>query len=142
MVGLWLLVGFLCIGTIGIFLTWIFCGEGTTTGNILKGCGCVVILAAIISCAFWWLSATESGKRTQKSWESDTKGGIYRQVRVFDVEGDLVEEYTGKFDVEYSNSRILFDDEQGKRHIVYYTTGTIIIDELNEQAAQEGHQKG
>ena len=26
-------------------------------------------------------------------------------------------------------NRILFDDEDGKRHVIYYPTGTIIIDE-------------
>lgn len=29
----------------------------------------------------------------------------------------------------YKCDRILFDDEQGKRHVIYYPTGTVTVDE-------------
>ena len=34
--------------------------------------------------------------------------------------------------MEYDDDRILFDDENGLRHIIYYPTGTVIIDEVSE----------
>ena len=45
------------------------------------------------------------------------------------MEGDLIQEYEGKFDIEYNEHRIKFDDENGKRHLIYHDTGTVIIDE-------------
>lgn len=69
-------------------------------------------------------------KRLQDGIQSNLNGGIERIVRVFDVNGDLIERYEGRFDVETDRQTyILFDDENGKRHIIYYTTGTVIIDE-------------
>jgi hypothetical protein len=51
-------------------------------------------------------------------------------VKVYDIDGELLAEYTGKFDIETDHSTyILWDDEMGKRHIIYFTTATIIIDE-------------
>ena len=66
------------------------------------------------------------GSQTQKS---NFEGGIEREVRVYDVDGELIQSYAGKFDVVHDENRILFDDEDGKRHVIYYPTGTIIIDE-------------
>lgn len=68
--------------------------------------------------------------RACKDYQSDVDGGLYRTVKVYDIDGDLLAEYTGKFDIETDHSTyILWDDEMGKRHIIYFTTATIIIDE-------------
>jgi hypothetical protein len=49
---------------------------------------------------------------------------------VYAYDGTLVEEYTGKFDIETDHSTyILWDDEMGKRHIIYFTNFNIVIDE-------------
>lgn len=55
--------------------------------------------------------------------------GIERTVKVYDVNGQLIAQYDGKFDVTCDGDRILFSDKNGKRHIVYYPTGTVVIDE-------------
>ena len=44
-----------------------------------------------------------------------------------------IQKYDGEFDVTYDNDRILFDDEKGLRHIIYYPTGTVIVDEVEEE---------
>lgn len=91
----------------------------------------VVIASMIIGCGIY-NTHTESGKRHLKSWESETSGGINRTVTVFDIEGDELAKYTGKFDIEESSQegvvKIKFDCE-GKRHIIYAQTGTVLIDE-------------
>lgn len=91
----------------------------------------VVIASMIIGCGIY-NTHTESGKRRLKSWESETSGGINRTVTVFDIEGDELAKYTGKFDIEESSQegvvKIKFDCE-GKRHIIYAQTGTVLIDE-------------
>lgn len=96
---------------------------------------CFTIIAIVLLCVgmiggtFWYYNSTESGKRAIKDWQSNTTGGITRTVTVYDINGKEIAKYEGKFDVEYDAERIKFDDEEGKRHIIYYTTGTIIIDE-------------
>ena len=92
-----------------------------------------VFILSISICVFsgWWNMHSASGRRAYKSQQSNLNGGINRVVKVYDMEGDEIARYEGKFDVEHRNqdNRIMFDDENGKRHIIYYTTGTVIVDE-------------
>jgi len=41
----------------------------------------------------------------------------------------MIKTYDGKFDIDHDDNRIIFDDEQGKRHVIYYPTGTVVVDE-------------
>lgn len=91
----------------------------------------IIILICIIPIQLWYYNNTESGKRALKTQNSNLSGGITRVVKVYDMNGGLIKEYKGKFDVDYDNDRIIFDDEKGNRHIIYYPTGTIIIDEIS-----------
>jgi len=83
----------------------------------------------------WWFKNTESGKRAMKTQESNFDGGITRHVDVYDAIGNKLAEYEGKFDISFDRdtSRLLFDDEEGFRHVIYYQTGTIIVDEVNHE---------
>ena len=90
----------------------------------------LVITVIICGVFIWYRSNSASGQRALKDQQSNLNGGIERVVSVYDINGDLIEQYEGKFDIETDKeSYILFDDENGKRHIIYYTTGTIIVDE-------------
>ena len=79
---------------------------------------------------------TESGKRAVKTWESEKSGGLNRIVHVYDMEGDEIATYKGKFDIEENTSegivKVKFD-MNGERHIIYGSTGTIVIDEIPEE---------
>ena len=97
-------------------------------GRIITTLICTMLVCATVGVGFFYAN-TAIGRRALKSQKSNFNNGIQRTVRVYDVEGDIIEEYEGKFDIEYDSDRILFDDEHGKRHIIYYTTGTVIIDE-------------
>lgn len=90
----------------------------------------LVVTLFISAFVYWYYQNTESGARALKTQESNFNNGIERKVSVFDIQGDLIQEYSGKFDLEYDDDRILFDDENGLRHIIYYPTGTVIIDEI------------
>lgn len=89
-----------------------------------------IVLACLWGFGIFYFGHTESGKRALKNQNSELNGGIEREVNVYDVEGDLIQSYRGKFDIEYENERILFDDENGNRHIIYFKTGTIIVNEM------------
>ncbi|MBO4864870.1 MAG: hypothetical protein J5517_10935 [Eubacterium sp.] len=90
----------------------------------------IILLAAAWSIGVWYYNGTEAGKRAIKTQQSNFGGGIERRITVFDVEGDIIATYEGRFDIEYDDDRILFDDEEGLRHIIYYPTGNVIVDEL------------
>ena len=95
----------------------------------------VTALALIIWIFFamkWWYSCTESGKRAMKTQVSNFEGGIKRSVKVYDAVGNVIQEYTGTFDVDFGGDekRILFDDQDGYRHVIYFKTGTVIVEEI------------
>lgn len=130
MIGISIFVGIFILG-IGGAITY-ECFDSFNDSKI-KGITALAItfllIITIVVGTIWYYNNTESGKREIKDLKSNTTGGITRVVTIYDINGKEIQKYEGKFDVDYDNSRIKFDDEQGKRHIVYYTTGTIIIDE-------------
>lgn len=93
------------------------------TGLII---GLILIITPII------YSNTAAGQRAYKDQQSNFNvNQITREVIVYDINGDVITTYTGKFDIETDNEKyILFDDENGLRHIIYYTTGTVIVNEV------------
>ena len=92
----------------------------------------VIGLAAAVGTAFW-LYGTEAGARAQKSFQSSTGGGLTRVVTVYDMEGDEIKRYEGKFDVDANEQRIIFDmpqpDGSYKRVQIWSSTGTVTIEE-------------
>jgi hypothetical protein len=88
--------------------------------------GLVLIITPIV------YSNTAAGQRAYKDQQSNFNvNQITREVIVYDINGDVITTYTGKFDIETDNEKyILFDDEDGLRHIIYYTTGTVIVNEV------------
>ena len=93
--------------------------------SVVTFCLCFILFLAM----HWYFNNTATGIRAYKSQESNFNNGIERVVRVYDVNGKLITEYDGKFDITYDNDRILFDDQNGKRHVIYYPTGTVTVDE-------------
>ena len=123
-----------------LILAFIFISAGLLIGAISEsGAGVAIggligVIISIFICLgmFWYYDNTQSGARAMKSQESNFNNGIQRKVTVFDVEGDVIAEYEGRFDIEYDDDRILFDDENGLRHIIYYPTGTVLVDEVGQ----------
>ena len=104
-------------------------GKNRSTLVLCVVCGIFLSVFLLIGLN-WYYSSTESGKRAVKTQRSDFHGGIKRRVECYDATGDLIKSYEGTFDVDYDDDRIIFDDERGFRHVIYYPTGTIIIDEV------------
>lgn len=129
-IGAWigLVVGLLVC--VGIATACLAAGECQVKTWVITLVVVLVVYAIPAGTIIWYRSVSESGRRALKDQQSNLQGGIERTVSVYDVNGDLIKEYSGKFDIETDrNSYILFDDEEGKRHVIYYTTGTIVIDE-------------
>ena len=114
-----------------LFIVWhsTFDSDRALRRNVIIILSVLSILAAM---GFnWFLNSTATGMRFVKTNESNFNNGIERVVKVYSVDGQMVQYYRGRFDIQYDHDRILFDDENGYRHIIYYLTGTVIIDEVD-----------
>lgn len=123
------LIYLLIAGVIAIPTYFALTEAESSKGKIAAALIAVLLAIIVLLIMLWWYGSTEAGKRAFKTQKSNFEGGIEREVRVYDVDGELIQSYAGKFDVVHDENRILFDDEDGKRHVIYYPTGTIIIDE-------------
>ena len=90
----------------------------------------IVALVAFALCSCT-LTGCASFQRSLKSWDSNMQNGLQRSIEVYDINGEKIKEYSGKFDYEFDDKtgRILFDDENNKRHVIFPGTSTILIDE-------------
>lgn len=131
MIGYIIFAIFLCVIITVPSAWWFYCAmsDGNRISTALAAVVGTVVLTAAIAAFNWYPHNTESGKRMIKSWESETSGGIERTIAVYDITGKLLKTYEGKFDVQYESDRLVFDDEDGKRHIIYYAVSTVFIDE-------------
>ena len=89
----------------------------------------IVIIAVVLIGAgiLFGIFGTQSGKRAVKSFFSDFGGGLDRTMTVYEYNGKEIAKYEGKMDIQYEDNRVLFDDENGKRHQI--VGGIVIVDE-------------
>lgn len=124
-IGLTVVVGALAV----VFCFWA-AKEENSVGWTVGGIVALLLTLVVCGCIAGWQLGTESGKRAYKDEQSNLTGGIQRTVTVYDINGQVLREYTGRFDIETDKENyFLFDDEEGKRHIIYNTTGTVLVDE-------------
>ena len=76
-------------------------------------------MLSLTGCASW--------NRMWKSFGSDISGGLDRTVTVYSYDGDVLGQWSGKFDVSESEQETYFDIN-GKRIIIQ---GGIVINEEN-----------
>lgn len=86
-----------------------------------------IIAVAIMGVGVISLSGCSSCSRTVKSFGSDISGGLDRTVTVYDYNGNVLGEWSGKFDISNSENEIYFDDENGKRVIIQ--NGIVVCEE-------------
>ena len=94
-------------------------GFGVSGGAILF---IIIVLVIVLN--------TASGHRWMKSVQSDFGNGLTREIVVYDAVGNEIYSQTGKFDIEFYDDRIMYDDENGNRHNIYFKTGTVIVNEV------------
>lgn len=102
------------------------------TGLILS----IICLIAVWVGLAWYYNSTAAGQRAVKTQKSEFGTGIQREITVYDMQGDVLEHYEGKFDIDFtsdqSGERIIFDDEEGLRHVIYPGGGIVIVNEVKE----------
>lgn len=141
--GNWLFIGFIAFIMIGVVL-----GIGlmayNTLRSVLIAIGiCLVILIGLAIGLNWYNTSTASGKRSYKDFKSEINDGIYREITITNDDGKVIYDYTGKCDIEEQNNtdgsadvrKLKFENEQGKRVIIYYgITDTVKIIEKDRGA--------
>lgn len=114
-----------------IFAFFLCTTIGSGTNHLVGVLVFVLLLVGIWGGTYWYYNNTASGARAFKDQQSEFNNGIDRHIVVKDYSGGIIAEYEGKMDIETDNETyVLFDDEEGKRHIIYNTTGFILIDEI------------
>lgn len=118
----WIIIGIMFVLTLGmaaVVLT-LSCDSGKEWVIVIL---CIVLVfGIIIGIVAWYNTNTESGMRALKENASNLHGGLEREIIINAEDGREIYRYEGKIDIEsdHSDNYILFDDENGKRHIIYY----------------------
>lgn len=70
-----------------------------------------------------------SCNRSWKTMQSDIAGGLDRTVTLYDENGDVLNTWSGKIDVQESTTegKVLFDNSDGKRVLIH--GGIVVIEE-------------
>ena len=112
------------------------CEDNTNKKRLLKNVrniSIAALLATTIAGGTYALTQTAGCSRWVKSVHSNFDDGLVRVVYVYSMDGELIAEYAGKFDIDYDSERIIFDDENGKRHLIYFGSGSVVVDEITEE---------
>ena len=125
----WILI---VLGAFAISLLLHYCSSDYDAKKAIRRSILITIIVAVLTMIglSWYYTCTAKGERARKTQDSNLGYGLNRRIEVYDATGNLIKTYEGKFDIEYDSDRIVFDDENRLRHIIYYPTGTVIIDEI------------
>lgn len=88
-----------------------------------------ILLILIICISTLCLTGCASWDSALKDFESETKGGLKRIVKVYSVDGQLLSEYEGRINIEYDDNRVIFQIDGDKRVAIYTKTATVVVEE-------------
>lgn len=117
----WVIFALLLI--LGVSVTIVLgCVAESKKPVVISGSICAFILALIMFVTGWWNTTTAAGRRQIKDYQSNINNGIDREIVITAEDGREIFRYEGKIDIEsnHEDNYIKFDDESGKRYIIYY----------------------
>lgn len=125
-IGAWVGFGFcaliILVIAIGVALT-----VEDTVATIVSMVVAAVLIIGCYAGIHWYMTNSADGQRAYKSQQSRLSGGLERTVTVYSYDGDILGEWSGKFDVTENDQETFFDID-GRRVIIQ---GGIIINEEN-----------
>ena len=135
-IGMWITFGVaVFIGIIATIWAGYYAYE---EGNSVLSAVVIAFLISAIVCGgiliggHWYYGNTASGARALKDQQSELSNGLMREIVITAEDGRQIFYYKGKCDIETDHANyILFEDENGCRHIIYKgVQDTIIVNEL------------
>lgn len=91
----------------------------------------ILTVSLAMSGAVLYINKSQSGIRLKKEYASEYHGGIKRELKVYSMNGTLLYEDTGKFDVAYDDGRIKYVDQHGKVKIIYLgDSASVVVKEI------------
>lgn len=87
-----------------------------------------IFIAIIITFVVVGFSSAPA-QRAIKSLFSDYAGGLNRKVTVYDYTGKPIKEYCGKFSIQESDNKVMFDDPKTGKRIIIYNSPVIAEEE-------------
>jgi len=82
----------------------------------------LVLMLSLSGCASW--------ERAKKDTDSELGNGLPRRIRVYNVDGKVIFDQKGKFDIYYKDHDVQYIDQKNRKHNIYIGSGTVIVDEL------------
>ena len=83
--------------------------------------GTIILVAGICAAIIVFVAAKIGMDSTEQQMHTD------QSVKVYD-NGNLIEQYEGT--VTVSGTRIIVVDKDGKEHVIFYNSGTVIVEEI------------
>lgn len=111
----------LIICAIMIALTVFGSAKNAKTG-IITGIALALLVVGIIIATGWYNTNAAQGIRAVKDFKSNINNGLEREIIITAEDGREIFRYEGKIDIDndHADNYIKFDDENGKRYLIYY----------------------
>lgn len=91
----------------------------------------ILTVSLVMGGAVLYINKSQSGIRLKKEYTSEYHGGIKRELKVYSMNGTLLYEDSGKFDVDYDDGRIKYVDQHGKVKIIYLgDSASVVVKEI------------
>ena len=119
--GNWVFFIILIICAIMIALT-VFGSAKNTKIGIITGIALPLLIVGIIIATGWYNTNAAEGIRAVKDFKSNINNGLEREIVITAEDGREIFRYEGKIDIDnnHADNYIKFDDENGKRYLIYY----------------------
>ena len=117
---------------VGFIFSIIVLADCSVISKIISTLIAIAIIAGLWLGSNYYYTDTARGLRKSRDYKSNISLGVDRTVSVMEDDGNVIYTYSGKIDIETDNDNyILFDDEEGKRHIIYKGATQMILVEDN-----------
>ncbi len=107
---------------------------GSIENVLLLICACIICLIGGIAIGKMSIDDLNSERKKDddddfsiKEKESDES--TKQTITVYNTNGEIIKQYRSCLDVEGDQYSIIFEDEKGKEHEIYYSSGIVCVDE-------------
>lgn len=114
------------------FVVWlVWYGNRNAVATIVSAIVAAIVAFGIFFGMRWYYGSTAGGLRAMKDQQGDLENGLERTIKVYNIDGKEIWNYSGKMDLAYDgDGSIYYDDAKtGKRTIIYNPTGITIVEE-------------